>query len=115
MTDDERAALVALVARALCRKWAEQDATQTPEDVDATVELEWRGFVDGPFGSARNLGFVIDAIEPAIRADERARVAAEATTDEAVERACHEFFSVEARTTSDDMRAAIRAALGVEP
>jgi hypothetical protein len=60
----------------------------------------------------------IAAIEPAIRADERARVVEEATADEAVERATAVHFDgqpdrVTYNRVRRQTRAAIRAALGV--
>jgi hypothetical protein len=54
---------------------------------------------------------ILRVVEPAIRADERARVVAEATTDEAVGRATKLFVSLD-NEWKDDMREAIRAALG---
>jgi hypothetical protein len=65
----------------------------------------------------------IAAIEPAIRADERARVVAEATTDEAVRAALALYWANpewrEAREHQSyrilAMRSAIRAALGDGP
>ena len=115
MTDDERAALVERIAQmrfdaisGLDPEWNEVDDAACP------------GFRDTFRDEARA---ILAAIEPAIRADERARVVAEATTDEVVERAVQAYWGdnmtraahwYEHSMEAKRIRAAIRAALGVE-
>lgn len=58
---------------------------------------------------------VMAAIEPAIRADERARVVAEATTDKAIEAAAEAYFEAPNEADFEDwLRTAILAALTKE-
>jgi uncharacterized protein YbjT (DUF2867 family) len=98
MTDAERAALIEQIAR-ICE----------PEGFCP------RGWA-APSHRARGLvkaTFILADIEPILRADERARVVAEATSPDAVWRGV-EAISPE-RLYRAEMLAAIRAALGVEP
>lgn len=99
MTDEQRAALVEQIAR-ICE----------PEGFHHSAWAE-------PYHRRRGMAkatAILAAIEPAIRADERARVVEEATTDMAVSRAMWAYCSG-APTLAQDTRNAIRAALGVEP
>jgi hypothetical protein len=99
---------------------------------DERAALVWRTTVDlfnaqpdrDTFEKARReVKAILAAIEPAIRADERARVVAEATTDEAVERAerAHSDTKSTLRLYPDALPqpspilAAIRAALEAKP
>jgi uncharacterized protein (DUF1697 family) len=94
MTDDERAALV---------------------DRALLAHMDFFG-ADAFTDEARDAMCVVVAIiEDAIRADERARVVAEATTDEAVRRAARVFWNTDGDAQGSDMLAAIRAALEATP
>jgi hypothetical protein len=113
MTEDERAALVEQIARQICFH----------RGAPACACAGWcrapvANLLDPLFSTVAQSKAILAAIEPTIRADERGRVVAEATTDEAVERATAVHFDGQPdRATYNRVRrqtrAAIRAALGV--
>jgi hypothetical protein len=104
MTEDERAALVEQIAKAICTA-DEQNGGLPWEGLKELRPRQLEPYLDRAKAA-------LAAIEPAIRADERARVVAEATTDEAAVRAIETFWDSTSSSNTDSMREAIRAALG---